>query len=93
MWNGSGGKVFLAIFTWLCCKLFITNGCDILFGFKQPSFLMFKCRHFDKSIIHLCVRWYLAHNLSLHNQKEMMAERSVDPDHSIVGPSALAQNY
>jgi len=45
---------------------------------------MFKCRHFDKSIILLCVRWYLAHNLSLHNQKEMMAERSVDPDHSTI---------
>ncbi|MER9275675.1 IS6 family transposase, partial [Mesorhizobium sp. M0643] len=26
---------------------------------------MFKGRHFDRSVILLCVRWYLAYNLSL----------------------------
>ncbi|ASV84482.1 hypothetical protein CES85_5276 [Ochrobactrum quorumnocens] len=36
---------------------------------------MFKGRHFDKSVILLCVRWYLAYNLSLRNLNEMMAER------------------
>jgi transposase-like protein len=39
---------------------------------------MFKGRHFDKSVILLCVRWYLAYNLSLRNLKEMMAERGID---------------
>ncbi|WP_400942067.1 IS6 family transposase [Lysinibacillus sp. NPDC086135] len=32
----------------------------------------------------LCVRWYLAYNLTLRNLKEMMAERGVDLDHSTV---------
>ncbi len=45
---------------------------------------MFKGRHFDKSVILLCVRWYLAYNLSLRNLKEMMAERGIDLDHSSV---------
>ncbi|NKB84694.1 IS6 family transposase [Ochrobactrum grignonense] len=45
---------------------------------------MFKGRHFDKSVILLCVRWYLAYNLSLRNLKEMMAERGIDLDHSTV---------
>ncbi|WP_208620238.1 IS6 family transposase [Brucella grignonensis] len=45
---------------------------------------MFKGRHFDKSVILLCVRWYLAYNLSLRNLKEMMAERGVAMDHSTV---------
>ena len=29
---------------------------------------MFKGRHFDQSVILLCVRWYLAYNLSLQSQ-------------------------
>jgi putative transposase len=45
---------------------------------------MFKGRHFDKSVILLCVRWYLAYNLSLRNLKEMMAERGIDMDHTTV---------
>ncbi|MFC7067714.1 IS6 family transposase [Brucella rhizosphaerae] len=45
---------------------------------------MFKGRHFDKSVILLCVRWYLAYNLSLRNLKEMMAERGIAMDHSTV---------
>jgi len=45
---------------------------------------MFKGRHFDKSVILLCVRWYLAYNLSLRNLKEMMAERGIDLDHSTI---------
>jgi transposase-like protein len=38
---------------------------------------VFKGRHFDRSVILLCVRWYLACNLSLRNLKEMMAERGI----------------
>ncbi|PJO48303.1 IS6 family transposase [Ochrobactrum sp. MYb29] len=45
---------------------------------------MFKGRHFDKSVILLCVRWYLAYNLSFRNLKEMMAERGIYLDHSTV---------
>nr|AJW29919.1 transposase [Ochrobactrum sp. LM19] len=45
---------------------------------------MFKGRHFDKSVILLCVRWYLTYNLSLRNLKEMMAERGITMDHSKV---------
>lgn len=35
---------------------------------------MFKGRHFERSVILLCVRWYLAYNLSLRDLEEMMAE-------------------
>ncbi|SCZ01256.1 IS6 family transposase [Microvirga guangxiensis] len=45
---------------------------------------MFKGRHFDRSVILLCVRWYLAYNLSLRNLEEMMAERGVSVDHATV---------
>ncbi|OQM76073.1 IS6 family transposase [Manganibacter manganicus] len=43
---------------------------------------MFKGRHFDRSVILLCVRWYLAYNLSLRDLEEMMAERGIRVDHS-----------
>lgn len=43
---------------------------------------MFKGRHFDRSLILLCVRWYLAYSLSLRDLEEMMAERGVRVDHS-----------
>lgn len=42
---------------------------------------MFKGRQFDKSLILLCVRWYLAYSLSLRDLKEMMAQRGIDLDH------------
>ncbi|WP_201839795.1 IS6 family transposase [Microvirga zambiensis] len=45
---------------------------------------MFKGRHFDRSVILLCVRWYLAYNLSLRNSEEMMAERGISVDHATV---------
>ena len=45
---------------------------------------MFKGRHFDRSVILLCVRWYLAYNLSLRNLEEMMAERGISVDHAPV---------
>ena len=35
---------------------------------------MFKGRHFDQSIILLCVRWHQAYGLSLRDLKEMMSE-------------------
>ncbi|PWK66402.1 IS6 family transposase [Aminobacter sp. AP02] len=45
---------------------------------------MFKGCHFDRSVILLCVRWYLAYGLSLRNLEEMMAERGLSVDHSSV---------
>ncbi|BCH21694.1 IS6 family transposase [Mesorhizobium sp. L-8-3] len=45
---------------------------------------MFKGRHFDQSVILLCIRWYLAYNLSLRDLEEMMGERGVVVDHSTV---------
>jgi transposase-like protein len=43
-----------------------------------------KGTHFDQSVILLCVRWYLAYNLSLRNLEEMMAERGISVDHSTI---------
>lgn len=45
---------------------------------------MFNGRHFDRSVILLCVRLYLAYNLSLRDLEEMMAERGIHVDHSTV---------
>ncbi|WP_457093111.1 IS6 family transposase [Microvirga sp. P5_D2] len=45
---------------------------------------MFKGRHFDRSVILLCVRWYLTYSLSLRNLEEMMAERGISVDHATV---------
>jgi transposase-like protein len=45
---------------------------------------MFKGRHFDQSIILLCVRWYLACGLSLRDLQETMAERGISVDHSTI---------
>jgi putative transposase len=41
---------------------------------------MFKGRHFDRSVLLLCVRWYLTYGLSLRNLEEMMAERGISVD-------------
>jgi putative transposase len=46
--------------------------------------MMFKGRHFDGSVILLCVRWYLAYGLSLRNLEEMMAERGISVDHATI---------
>jgi transposase-like protein len=45
---------------------------------------MFKGRHFDRSVILLCVRWYLAYSLSLRDLEEMMAERGIAVDHATI---------
>jgi transposase-like protein len=45
---------------------------------------VFKGRHFDRSAILLCVRWYLAYSLSLRNLEEMMAERGISVDHATI---------
>jgi transposase-like protein len=45
---------------------------------------MFKGRHFDRSVILLCVRWYLAYSLSLRDLEEMMSERGISVDHTTI---------
>jgi transposase-like protein len=45
---------------------------------------VFKGRHFDQSVILLCVRWYLAYNLSLRDLEEMMAERGISVEHATI---------
>ena len=42
----------------------------------------FKGHRFEKNIILLCVRWYLAYPLSYRNLEEMMRERGIEVDHS-----------
>jgi putative transposase len=46
---------------------------------------VFKGRHFDRTVILLCVRWDLAYGLSLRNLEEMMAQRGITVDHATVG--------
>jgi transposase, IS6 family len=46
---------------------------------KRPA--LFKGRHFEPSIIILCVRRYLRLSLSLRNVEELMAERNLRVDH------------
>ncbi|MGF9760143.1 IS6 family transposase [Microvirga sp. 0TCS3.31] len=45
---------------------------------------MFKGRHFDRSVILLWVRWYLAYSLSLRDLEEMVAERGISVDHATI---------
>src|SRR5512135_3069653 len=42
----------------------------------------FKGHRFEKDIILLCVRWYVAYPLSYRNLEEMREERGVEVDHS-----------
>ena len=44
----------------------------------------FKGHRFEKDIILVCVRWYLAYPLSYRNLEEMMEERGIEADHSSV---------
>jgi transposase-like protein len=44
----------------------------------------FKWRHFEPTIILLCVRWYCRYQLSYRDVAEMMRERGLSVDHSTV---------
>ena len=48
-----------------------------------PSSL-FHGRHFDRTIIILCVRWYITYKLSYRDLAVMMAERGVDVSHTTI---------
>ena len=44
----------------------------------------FKWRHFQKNLILLAIRWYLAYSLSYRDIEELMLERDVKVDHSTI---------
>ena len=44
--------------------------------------ISFKWRHFQKDLILMAVRWYVAYSLSYRDIEELMAERGVTVDHS-----------
>ena len=46
--------------------------------------ISFKWRHFQKDLILMTVRWYVAYSLSYRNIEELMAERGVKVDHSTI---------
>lgn len=50
----------------------------------QFSSTLFQGRHFDRTIIILCVRWYITYKLSYRDLVEMMAERGVDLSHTTI---------
>jgi transposase-like protein len=45
---------------------------------------LFRGRHFRDDIIVLCVRWYLRYPLAYRDLEEMMFERGLTVDHSII---------
>ena len=54
---------------------------------NQPpphSSSLFRGRHFDRTIIILCVRWYVTYELSSRDLVEMMAERGVSVSHTTI---------
>ncbi|HID7510361.1 TPA: hypothetical protein ACXHW4_004260, partial [Enterobacter hormaechei] len=52
--------------------------------FQSRRFIGFFLLHYPVDIIAQCVRWYLAYSLRLRNIEEMMAERGIIVDHSIL---------
>ena len=50
----------------------------------QLSPSLFHGRHFDRTVIILCVRWYITYKLSYRDLVEMMAERGVDVSHTTI---------
>jgi IS6 family transposase len=44
----------------------------------------FKRRHFEPTIILLCVRWYCRYQLSYRDLEEMMSERGLSVDHTTI---------
>jgi hypothetical protein len=50
----------------------------------KPNKSLFKWRHYEPSIILLCVRWYCHYQLSYRNLEEMMREHGLSVDHTTV---------
>jgi transposase-like protein len=59
----------------------------IISGMNQPlphASSLFRGRHFNRTIIILCVRWYITYKLSYRDLAEMMAERGVAVSHTTI---------
>lgn len=52
--------------------------------FMKHNSSPFKWRHFEPTIILLCVRWYCRYQLSYRDVEEMMKERGLTVDHTTV---------
>jgi transposase-like protein len=52
----------------------------------------FKWRHFEPTIILLCVRWYCRYQLSYRDLEEMMRERGLEVDHTTVSDCVKTQS-
>src|SRR5918997_58830 len=66
-------------------RLWCKGSCLLIISSMQrlpPS--LFRGRHFDRSVIILCVRWYLTYKLSYRDLVEMMAERGVAVSHTTI---------
>jgi transposase-like protein len=50
----------------------------------QLSPSLFRGRHFDPTVITLCVRWYITYKLSYRDLVEMMAERGIALSHTTI---------
>ena len=50
----------------------------------EPTWELFKGRHFDQGIIVLCVRWYLTFKLSSRDLVQMMGERGIGLAHTTI---------
>ena len=55
-----------------------------MFTLSSGSSSLFKRRHFDSSIIILCVRWYVTYKLSYRDLRDMMAERGINLAHTTI---------
>jgi hypothetical protein len=73
--EADGTSVTKAVFDRLRRKPFVSEFSTTVAMVTVAEVIVFKGRHFDRSVILLCVRWYLAYSLSLRNLEEMMAER------------------
>jgi transposase-like protein len=74
----------------LCRKSFVSEFQLLLPGIRDGGNRV-QGQGFDRSVILLCVRWYLAYSLSLRDLAEMMAERGVEVDHATIpiGPFGM----
>lgn len=52
--------------------------------------LSFKWRHFEKEIILMSIRWYVAYALSYRDIEELMLERGLSVDHSTINRWVVA---
>jgi putative transposase len=54
-------------------------------GFPQGgTMIKFKGSHFEQEVVLWGVRWYVAYTVSYRRLEEMMEERGVEVDHSIL---------